>query len=299
MQNQSESLIVESEEAGERLDRLLANRFSGHFSRTYFQELIAQNLVSVNGESVKKREKLKAGDEIELFFTPLPGSSLEPEEIPLNLLYEDEEIAVINKPAGLVVHPAPGNWSGTLVNALLFHALTPKGEDSLRPGIVHRLDKETSGVIVTAKRAESQRRLVEQFQRREVKKQYALIAFGSLKALFIDAPIGRDERDRKKMALTPNGKPAETQFEKMGEKEGLLALFAYPKTGRTHQIRLHARALGAPILGDTLYGKEEKGVKRQMLHAYRIGFTHPMSGKWMEIEAPFPEDFSKIWSTLL
>lgn len=292
---QPEQLFITQEEEGERLDKILAKRFEGHFSRTYFQALIEQDLVSVNEEAVKKRERLKEGDEVEVHFTPLPGSHLEPENIPLDILFEDEAIVIINKPAGLVVHPAPGNWTGTLVNALLYHTLTPSEDRSLRPGIVHRLDKETSGVILTAKTALAQQRLVEQFHDRHIEKVYALIAEGVPSALSIDAPIGRDLRDRKKMAIREGGKSALTRFELVAKEGGLSFLYAYPFTGRTHQIRLHAKALGAPILGDTLYHKASKLVGRQMLHAFKLTFTHPLSGLKMTVEAPFPEDFASIW----
>lgn len=290
-----ETILLTEEEAGERLDKLLFKRFKGHFSRSYFQHLIEQHLVLVNGEGVKKRTKPVAGDEIEVAFLYTPEIHLTPEPIPLNILYEDDDLLALNKPAGMVVHPAPGHWKGTLAHALLHHCrLELPGHESLRPGIVHRLDKDTSGVMVVAKTMEAHARLVQAFSERRVSKEYIAICVGTPPQGKVDAPIGRHRLRRQEMAVVENGKKAVSVVEPLYSNGSLSVVKVYPETGRTHQIRVHLQYLGHPILGDSLYGNsrinEKDKVNRQLLHASRLCLTHPINGKSLEIKADPPED---------
>ena len=282
-----ETFLVEQDEAALRLDLLLAKRFST--SRTSIQRLIDKGLVLVNGLQLKKREKLKEGDEVEVEF-PLPElPDLIPEEIPLNILFEDPHLLVLNKPAGLVVHPGAGNWTGTLVQGLLYHCKALSQSETLRPGIVHRLDKDTSGVMVAAKTEEAHCRLVEAFASRQVQKQYLAIVHGRPKNQLVQASIGRDPKNRQKMAVIANGKEAETRFETLIHSEPYSLVRAFPKTGRTHQIRVHLKHVGSPVVFDALYGKAGEG--RQLLHAEALAFAHPITGKSLSFSAPLPEDF--------
>jgi 23S rRNA pseudouridine1911/1915/1917 synthase len=291
-----ESIIIEDEESFLRLDQILAKRFEGHYSRTYFQRLIDQHLVLLNGEPVKKRIKPKAGDEVEIEFAIEPELHLTPEPIPLDILFEDSDLLVINKPAGMVVHPAPGNWSGTFVNALVYHCQGLLEQEGLRPGIVHRLDKDTSGILVAAKNGEAQRRLIESFAQRKVEKGYLAIVIGNPGKKAIDAPIGRSLKNRQKMAIVPSGKEALSFVEPIKSGKELSLVRIFPKTGRTHQIRVHLSSLGTPVLGDDLYGSPHTnrryGANRQLLHAESLQFPHPSTGNRIELKAALPEDFN-------
>lgn len=293
--DESDLLIITEAEAGERLDKILAKRFKEVYSRTYFQYLIDEHLVLLNGKPVKKRMKPLLGDEIEIQFAASPEIQLAPEAIPLAIIYEDEYLIAVNKPAGMVVHPAPGNWSGTFVNALLFHCGQLAGhEDSLRPGIVHRLDKETSGILVAAKTLEMQQKLIALFASRQVYKEYLAICLGCPGDGKIDAPIGRHPIRRKEMAIVPTGRQALSCFKTIGWNEKLSLVQIVIATGRTHQIRVHLKFRGTPILGDSLYGKssinQSYGVHRQLLHAFAIKFQHPLTGNQLLLTAPLPED---------
>ncbi len=294
-----EMIEITAEEAGERLDKVLANRYKETYSRTYFQYLIDEHLVLLNGLPVKKRIKPEGGDEVEILFSALPGTDLKPEDIQLDVLYEDNDIIVVNKPAGMVVHPAPGNWTGTFVNALLGHCSDLKNEnDSLRPGIVHRLDKETSGVLIAAKNTVAQQKLVEMFASRRVYKEYLAICVGNPGKGKVELPIGRHPVQRQKMAISKEkGKPALTFYETVKFDGTLSQVKVILATGRTHQIRVHMQHLGTPVLGDPVYGKtainEKLKVNRQMLHAHILKFDHPLSGKLMAFEAPIPQDIAK------
>lgn len=286
-------LFASPEEEGERLDKLLALRFP-NYSRTYFQNLIDTGSVLVNGEIVKKRTLLEEGDEIEVFFQATPEASLTPEAIPLEILYEDAHILAVNKPPGMVVHPAPGHWSGTFVNALLAHCqeLAP-GADPLRPGIVHRLDKETSGVLLAAKTLAAHQKLIEMFTERKMDKLYLAICHGRPPNMVVDMPIGRHPVHRKEMAILPDGRQAITEIQTAAFNERVSLVLAKPKTGRTHQIRVHLKHLNAPVLGDPIYGTREHH-DRQLLHAYRLNFAHPITGDPMRIIAPIPADM-RLW----
>lgn len=291
-----EEIIITKEEEGKRLDALLTSRFPD-FSRTYFQRLIENHLVLLNGEPVKKRIQPKEKDEVEIEFTLAPEISLEPEEIPLDILFEDDFLLAINKPVGMVVHPAPGHYRGTFANALLFHTRSLK-DDSLRPGIVHRLDKETSGVLLAAKNEKVQRLLVELFSKRKIEKEYLAIVIGSLKDGEMKGNIARHPIKRKEMTIVAEGgKEAITSYHTIGCDEHFSLVQLFPKTGRTHQLRVQLKANGTPILGDAVYGNislnQKWKVTRPMLHAYRLSFIHPITGALIEIKAPIADDMKK------
>ncbi len=280
-----------------RLDTALKRQFPAS-SRTYLQMLIDQNCVLVNGKSVKKRTRVRQGDCVEMTWLKPPLPSLEPEELPLDILFEDRDLLCVNKPAGMVVHPAPGHEKHTFVNALLHHVTTlPRVEGDLRPGIVHRLDKETSGVLIAAKNSVAQRRLVELFSQRHVAKDYLAICLGSPGETTVETLIGRDQKHRQKMGVVEQrGKQAVTEVSTLVTGHQASLVRAHPITGRTHQIRVHLRHLGCPILGDNVYGaaklNQKWHVPRHMLHAHRLVLPHPISGRSLEIEAPLAEDFS-------
>jgi 23S rRNA pseudouridine1911/1915/1917 synthase len=299
-------LIVTEEEASERLDKILARRFSEVYSRTYFQYLIDEQLVLLNGSPVKKRIKPQVGDEIEVEFATAPTIELTPENIPLSIVYEDDDLLVINKPAGMVVHPAPGHWSGTFVNALLYHCnqlAQNKSGDPLRPGIVHRLDKETSGLLIAAKTLEMQQKLIVLFASRQVYKEYLAICMGRPPEGEIRAPIGRHPIHRKQMAVVPQGKPAVSICKTIGWNEKLSVVQVVITTGRTHQIRVHLKYKGTPVLGDSLYGQASLnhyyGVQRQLLHAAVVRFQHPRTGQELELTAPPPADMQRFMRKLM
>ena len=299
MEEESDIFVVTDDEAGERLDKILALRFKEVYSRTYFQYLIDEQLVLLNGSPVKKRVKPLEGDEIEVQFAATPQAELKPESIPLSVLYEDEYLLAVNKPAGMVVHPAPGNWSGTFVNALLGYCQQLHVEEgSLRPGIVHRLDKETSGVLVAAKTLEMQQQLALLFSSRKVYKEYIAVCLGTPSEGEIIAPIGRHPIHRKQMAVVPSGKQAISCVKIIGKVGQLSIISVVIATGRTHQIRVHLKYKGTPILGDELYGNRSSnvhyGAKRQLLHAARLRFQHPISKETVDLEAPIPEDILRF-----
>lgn len=296
-ENQSNEIIIKAEEAGERLDKILAARYKKTFSRTYFQHLIETGSVLVNGKPVKKRIKPVKGDEVEVCFALTPELDLSAEDIPLDIIYQDDDILVVNKPPGLVVHPAPGNWSGTFVNALLHHCRNLASHDptSVRPGIVHRLDKDTSGLLLAAKNSLAQQRLIEMFAGRRIHKEYLAICVGNPGKVDIKEPIGRHPIQRKKMTVREDGKHAHSICSTLAF-DGVFGLVKIVlETGRTHQIRVHLSHRNTPVLGDALYGSvsvnRKYGVKRQLLHAYLLSFNHPITGCAMEFKAPIPVDF--------
>ncbi len=294
-----DTITVTDDEAGVRLDTLMTARYPER-SRTYFQQLIKEGLVLLNGEPVKKRTQPEAGDEIEVQFAYTKETSLAPESIPLDILYEDASLIVVNKPSGLVVHPGAGNWTGTLVNGLLHHfqGLSAQDPESLRPGLVHRLDKDTTGVIVIAKEARAHQLLVEQFSGRQVEKAYLAICVGNPVTQKVSGAIGRHPTQRKKFAITETGRAAHSDIEPILHNELLSLVRVYPRTGRTHQIRVHLQSINTPVLGDPLYGSERMnkryGLDGQMLHAHTLKFTHPVTGQPISIKAPLPETFRKL-----
>lgn len=289
-------LVIAEEEEGERLDRVLSRRFADRFSRSYFQELLDQGLILLNGQPAKKAVKVAVGDQILLPPPPSTDFSLKAQPLPLEVLYEDDEVIVLNKAAGMVVHPAPGNWEGTLVNALLHHCtLEEETSDGLRPGIVHRLDKGTSGVMVAAKTRRAQEHLSRSFACRQVHKVYVAICLGNPGNATLSAPLGRHPVRRKEMAVREtSGRAAVTHFRTLATNEKLSFIAAIPETGRTHQIRVHLKAHGTPLLGDAVYGSEaanqRHGAGRPLLHSWRLTFSHPITRREMTVEAPLPDD---------
>jgi 23S rRNA pseudouridine1911/1915/1917 synthase len=285
---------AEPESAGTRLDQYLAAHVPD-LSRARLQDLIKTGHVTLNTAVPKPGARLRAGDAIRLSEPPPIPSGTSPEDIALDVLFEDDDLIVINKPAGLVVHPAAGNWSGTLVNALLHHCTTLSGiGGEQRPGIVHRLDKDTSGCLVAAKSDLAHQVLSRQFAGREVTKIYLALVAGKLRRLggTIDAPIARHPVQRKKMTVVEagRGREAKTGYRVLAEIGQGTLVECTLHTGRTHQIRVHLKHLGHSLLGDDVYGKRA-GFPRQMLHAWRLGFAHPRSGERMNFESPIPPDF--------
>lgn len=305
------SFHVTPDEVGERVDKLLARRFPEQ-SRTYFEKLIEKRFVRLNGSNaVTKSFRTRPGDEIEVTFLASSEFHFEPQNIPLDILFEDDHIVVINKPSDMVVHPAPGNWKNTLVNALAYHLGVDSLEEShenIRPWIVHRLDKGTSGVLVTAKTDLAQRNLMQSFKSRNTKKSYIAVCYGNpmtrLHVLsgnnIIDMPVGRSHSNRLKMEVVPlekGGKQAITIIEGVAYNEEQLCVVSLKLlTGRTHQIRVHLRHCASYILGDELYGlphmneKYKHLTRRPLLHSWKLAFPHPITGDWLEFRAPFPED---------
>lgn len=291
-----ERLILEAGESGKRLDAYLAE--NTELTRSRIQQLIKEENVRVNDKKVKSSYKIEIGDKIEILIPEEKQIDLVPQNININILYEDNDIAVIDKKAGLVIHPSYGHESGTLVNAIMFHIKDLSGiNGEIRPGIVHRLDKDTSGLIIIAKNDKAHNRLSEMFKEKEIDKTYLAIVKGSISkdAGKVETQIGRDTKDRKKMCVVKsNGKTAVTNFLVLDKNDKFSLVKVNIETGRTHQIRVHMKYLGYPILGDSVYGKESKTVKRQMLHAYKLEFKHPVTGEEMTIRSEIPEDFKEV-----
>ena len=290
------AVVLTVESAGDRLDRYLAGRVG--FSRSQLQRLIEQHAVLVNGKPGKAGRRMEPGDIVA--FTPVSAqeSTLRPESIPLSVVYQDEDLLVVDKPAGLTVHPAPGHPHGTLVNALL--ALAPEiasaeAEGSTgRPGIVHRLDKDTSGLLVVAKNPYAHEFLARQLRDRTMTKHYLALVEGKLapERGAIEAPIGRDPVRRQRMAVMDQGKPARTTYQVLKYLKHHTLLLAGLETGRTHQIRVHLAAIGHPVVGDAVYGHREPWCTRQFLHAHVLGFLRPGDGQYLELRSELPEDLS-------
>lgn len=291
-----------------RIDQYLVDRV-GHLSRAEVQRLIKDGLVKVNGKPTKPSYHPRIADEVEMFAPPKPVSELIPEPIPLDIVYEDEHFLALNKQKDLIVHPARGRWSGTLVNGLVHHGQKwSTAGGSWRPGILHRLDRNTTGIMLVAKSDEAHWRLARQFENRTIQKTYLAIVQGQLPLLgdVIDMPIGKDRYVREKQAvrkIEAGGKQAVTIYEVKENftwnDQNLALVHLSPKTGRTHQLRVHMSAIGCPILGDTTYGGQvfESGdfrFDRQALHAYQITFVHPGTLKTMTLEAPLPADITEL-----
>ncbi len=301
-----EELTVGAEDSGCRLDAFLTKQVEG-LSRNRVQKLIEDGRVLINQALCEdKNYRLQTGDRVSLTIPPPGETSVEPEKIRLDIIYEDEDLLVINKPRGMVVHPAPGHVKGTLVNALLGHCRDLSGIGGvMRPGIVHRLDKDTSGLLIVAKNDISHRSLSGQLKERQLRREYIALVNGRVKppAGRIEAPIGRHPRHRKKMAVVKGGREAVTRYRVLRHFRRYSLLRLNLETGRTHQIRVHLASIGFPVVGDPTYTKGGTGglppdlAEPQALHARRIAFTHPRSGEVMELSAPLPEEFKKtlLW----
>ena len=297
------NVIVNENDKGKRLDIYIAENFN-ELSRTMIKKLIESNNVLVNDKSEKVSYKVQANDNISIDVPEAKETKLKAQEIPLDIIYEDSDIIVVNKPKGMVVHPANGNPDGTLVNAILSickNSLSGIGGE-LRPGIVHRLDKDTSGLIIVAKNDKAHINMSEQIKERYVKKTYIALVRGNVpeEEATINMPIGRSTKDRKKMAVTKNGKQAITHFKVLKRYSKYTLLEIKIETGRTHQIRVHMAEIGYPVVGDAVYsnGKNEFGIEGQMLHAYKLEFMHPITNKHMELTAPLPQYFEEILKKL-
>ena len=294
---------IEIKEPAERLDAYLAAYFS-ELSRSRLQKLIKEGLVKVNDQKVKPSCPLEIGDEVEVMVPMAAPIAVEAENIPLDVVYEDDDVIVVNKPRGMVVHPAVGNYTGTLVNALLYHCKDLSGiNGELRPGIVHRIDKETSGLIIAAKNDKAHRGLVEQWQTREVKRYYKALLHGSMgePGGTVDAPIGRHPKDRKKMAVVPlTGRHAVTHYKVLERFARYTLIEAKLDTGRTHQIRVHTQYLGHPVVGDIIYGPKGKSSIKigMLLHSASMEFRQPITNEIIKLEAPVPADFAQMLEQL-
>lgn len=301
MNNKHEFIIAKNDEK-KRLDTFLAENLQE--SRSFLQKGILEGWVKVNGVTVKPNYKLKAKDNVTVVIPPPPQPSIAPENIPLDIIFEDKDILVINKPRGMVVYPAPGNYSGTLINAVLFHTKDLSARSGLmRPGIVHRLDKDTSGVIVLAKTDSAHMSISKQLKNREVIKVYQTLVWGKVREnkATINAPIGRHLIKRTKMQVTlKNSREAVTHFKVIERFDEFTFLEVTIETGRTHQIRVHMQFIGHPVVADPIYSRKKPpfNIKGQALHAYKLGFYHPSTGKFMEFTAPVPDDMSSILEIL-
>jgi 23S rRNA pseudouridine1911/1915/1917 synthase len=298
-----ETVLLHPEQEGQRMDVYLAGALEG-VTRAYAQRLLDQGLVSCHGKPLKKSDKTTPGVPISVSLPEPEPVDAVPQDIPLSIVYEDLDVVVVNKPRGMVVHPAPGHPDGTLVNALLYHcqgSLSGIG-GALRPGIVHRIDKETSGLLLVAKNDSAHLALSAQLQDHTLSRIYEGVVRGNLRedAGTIDAPIGRHPKERKKMAVVPNGKPAITHYEALARYLGYTHVRCRLETGRTHQIRVHMAHIGHPLLGDTVYGEKRPvpGLGGQCLHARTIRFLHPRTGEPMEFSCPLPADFERILTKL-
>lgn len=294
--------VVPEADAGQRLDKVLAALFS-QYSRSRLQQWCDAGLVRMDGKVAGVRDKALPGAALHIAVPDLPEeTAFAPEDVPLNVVYEDADLAILNKPAGLVVHPAAGNWSGTLLNGLL--ARYPETACLPRAGIVHRLDKDTSGLMVTARTLEAQTELVRRLQARTLQRQYLALAWGSVgRAFNVDAPIGRHPRDRLRMAVVQGGKPARTDFTPLAELDTdwgpLTALRCKLHSGRTHQIRVHLQFAKLEMVADPVYGgrvRPDLPLGRQALHAARLAFLHPTSDKPLDHVAPIPDDIADFWA---
>ena len=278
---------------GVRLDKYVGERCP-ELSRTQAQKLIVEGKIRINQRVVKASTRLNINDRVDIIVPPAPSTSLSPELIPLHIIYQDDDLLVIDKPPGLTVYPAPGHPSHTLVNAIIAHFPELPG-DRLRPGIVHRLDKDTSGLMVVAKNSSAQQDLAGQFKAHLVSKAYLVLVRGHLtpERGAIDAAIGRDPHNRKRMAVVTGGREARTEYQVINYIGKHTLLEVRPRTGRTHQIRVHLAAIGFPVVGDKIYGVKSPYLARQFLHASRLGFTHPTTHQYVEFTSNLPADLAK------
>lgn len=295
---------ITPEMEGERIDKCISNYLES-LSRSYIQKIIKDGKAYVNDAVVKANYKVKVDDKVQFEIPDCEEPDIPPQDIPLDILYEDKDVLVVNKPKNMVVHPAPGHYEGTLVNAIMFHC---KDELSgingvLRPGIVHRIDKDTTGSIIICKNDESHRKIAQQLKEHSITRKYRAIVYGRImeEEGTVNAPIGRHPADRKKMAINEkNGKPAITHYRVLERFDKYTYIECQLETGRTHQIRVHMTSIGHPLLGDEVYGNAKCPFKLegQTLHAMTIGFIHPTTGEYVEYEAPLPEYFEHLLQIL-
>lgn len=283
-----------------RIDKVLTT-LEPEITRSQLKNLINDGHVTVNGQAVKPKYKVQAGDKISLVKPEPQSLELTPENIPLDIVYEDDDVIVVNKPQGMVVHPAPGHPDHTLVNALLYHSPLSTINGTFRPGIVHRIDKDTSGLLMVAKNDLAHQSLAEQLRNKTNKREYLALVYGQIKEDegTIDAPLGRNPQDRKKQAVVKGGRHAVTHFKVIKRYDNFTLVKCILETGRTHQIRVHMKYIGHPLVGDPLYGPRKViGKDGQFLHAALLGFKHPRTGKELVFEAPLPENFQKMLDKL-
>ncbi len=295
---------ITPEMEGERIDKCISNYLES-LSRSYIQKIIKDGKAYVNDAVVKANYKVKVDDKVQFEIPDCEEPDIPPQDIPLDILYEDKDILIANKPKDMVVHPAPGHYEGTLVNAIMFHC---KDELSgingvLRPGIVHRIDKDTTGSIIICKNDEAHRKIAQQLKEHSITRKYRAIVYGRImeEEGTVNAPIGRHPTDRKKMAINEkNGKPAVTHYKVLERFDKYTYIECQLETGRTHQIRVHMTSIGHPLLGDEVYGNAKCPFKLegQTLHAMTIGFIHPTTGEYVEYEAPLPEYFEHLLQIL-
>ncbi|MCR4586383.1 MAG: RluA family pseudouridine synthase [Lachnospiraceae bacterium] len=292
-----ERFVVSEEYEGLRADKYLS-LIIGDRSRSYLQKLIKEGKALLNGASIKPSFAVSAGDELVLDLPESELPAIVPEDIPLDIVYEDADLLVVNKPKGMVVHPAPGHYSGTLVNALMYHCRDLSGINGvLRPGIVHRIDRDTTGLLIVCKNDKSHASIAEQLQKHSCRRIYHALAKGVFKDSegCVDAPIGRDDKDRKLMCVKPGGKHAVTHYKLLEQFRDRAYISCELETGRTHQIRVHMKHIGHPLMGDEIYGGPKiKSVQGQVLHAKTIGFVHPSTGEEMFFDSELPEYFREL-----
>lgn len=299
---ESKQFIVDDSYKNVRLDVFLSKFFEDK-SRSYLQNLIEEGSVRINGSSKKSNYKLRAGDMVDVNIPEPIGLNVEPEDIPLDIVYEDSDVIVVNKPQGMVVHPAPGVYSGTLVNALLYHCKDLSGINGVaRPGIVHRIDKDTSGILVVAKNDNSHNKLAEQLKDHSMTRTYVALVEGIIKKEegTVDAPLGRHPVDRIKIAVVKDGRRAVTHYRVLETLKNNTLIECRLETGRTHQIRVHMAYISHPLVGDPVYGhkKQRFNLEGQMLHAKKLGFIHPTTGKYIEFHCDIPEHFKRVLDIL-
>ncbi|RWZ60676.1 RluA family pseudouridine synthase [Halobacillus fulvus] len=293
----SEHYEVLEQDQSKRIDKLLSDVISDA-SRSQIQGWLKDAHVTVNGEPVKSNYKVQAGDKIEWEIPEPEPLEIEAENIPLDIVYEDADVIVVNKPSGMVVHPSAGHHSGTLVNALMYHCKDLSGINGVeRPGIVHRIDKDTSGLLMVAKNDLAHKSLVEQLQEKTVERKYDAIVHGMITHEYgtVEAPIGRDPKDRQRMAVVEDGRDAVTHFRVLKVFKDFTLVECKLETGRTHQIRVHMRYINHPLAGDPKYGPRKTwGLDGQALHAKLLGFEHPRTGEWMSFEVEAPKEFNEM-----
>lgn len=295
-----QELYVTEETAGDRIDKFLAEQ-CGELSRSFLQKLLKSGAVSVNSRPVKASYKASEGDFISFEVPDAVEPEIVPEEIPLDIVYEDHDVILVNKPKGMVVHPAAGHYSGTLVNALMYHCKDDLSgiNGVLRPGIVHRIDMDTTGILIACKNDLAHASIAAQLKEHSITRRYQAIVYGSFpdEEGVIDAPVGRNPKDRKKMCVNvQNGKRAVTHYKVLNRFQGFTHIECRLETGRTHQIRVHMAHIGHPLLGDAVYGpaKCPYSLRGQTLHAGVLGFCHPRTGEYLEFSAPLPEYFERL-----